>query len=265
MRKNQYTGFKRSLHIQSRVIGALLMREILTRFGRHNIGFLWLFAEPMIFTLAVASFWALIGGKHYSSMPIIAFAVTGYSSVLVWRNTVNRCSLAITPNLSLMYHRNVRIIDIFVARILLEVAGATISFIVLSFIFISIGMMAPPVDIFVVLSGWILLIWFGASLAIMIGSLTERSEIVEKIWHPISYLLFPLSGAAFMVDWLPSYAQKLIILLPMVNGVEILREGFFGSTIHAHYDVGYTVIICMIQTLFALVFCQEAAKNVEPE
>jgi len=37
-----------SFRIQLRVIGALLMRDVLTRFGRHNIGFMWMFVEPMI-------------------------------------------------------------------------------------------------------------------------------------------------------------------------------------------------------------------------
>ena len=36
-----------SWKIQRRVVWALTLREILTRYGRHNIGFLWLFAEPM--------------------------------------------------------------------------------------------------------------------------------------------------------------------------------------------------------------------------
>ena len=36
------TPFLRSLAIQFRVIRALLMREVITRFGRHNIGVLWL-------------------------------------------------------------------------------------------------------------------------------------------------------------------------------------------------------------------------------
>lgn len=255
----------RSFQIQCRVIGALLMREILTRFGRHNIGFLWLFAEPMMFTLGVAGLWSLVGGKHYTAMPIVAFAITGYSSVLVWRNAVSRCSLAITPNLSLMYHRNVRVFDIFAARILLEVAGATISLTVLCIVFISLGMMKPPVDVLSVLIGWFLLVWFGASLAIAVGALTEKSEAVEKIWHPISYFLFPLSGAGFMVSWMPSEFQEIVLLLPMVNAVEVLREGFFGNVIDARYDIGYTVVICMIQTLFALTFCKEAARNVEPE
>jgi hypothetical protein len=40
-----------SLQTQLRVLYALLARELLTRYGRHNIGFVWLFAEPMLFTL----------------------------------------------------------------------------------------------------------------------------------------------------------------------------------------------------------------------
>ena len=36
-----------SWRIQRRVIWALVMREILTRYGRHNIGFLWLFVMIM--------------------------------------------------------------------------------------------------------------------------------------------------------------------------------------------------------------------------
>ena len=34
--------------IARRVIGALLLRELLTRYGRNNIGFLWLFVEPRV-------------------------------------------------------------------------------------------------------------------------------------------------------------------------------------------------------------------------
>lgn len=259
------TPFSRSLKIQGRVIGALLMREIITRFGRHNLGFLWLFAEPMMFTLGVTILWNLLGANHGSGLPITAFAITGYSSVLIWRNTVSRTSTSITPNLSLMYHRNVRVIDIFAARILLEISGATISFLILSLIFISLGWINPPEDILKVLAGWFLLIWFGAALALTIGALTERSELIEKIWHPISYLLFPLSGAAFMVDWLVPSFQKLVLLLPMVNGVELLREGYFGSAVHAHYNILYTTVFCLCLSFIGLSLAREAGRRVEPE
>ena len=72
--------------------------------------------------------------------------------------------------------------------------------------------MPLPVDLLQVLCGWLMLAWFGASLALLIGAGTAFSEIVERLWHPAAYLLFPMSGAAFMVDWLPTGMQKFVLL-----------------------------------------------------
>ena len=254
-----------SWSVQKRVIGALLMREILTRFGRHNIGFMWLFVEPMIFTIGVATLWSLAKLNHGSTIPIVAFAITGYSSVLLWRNMPGRCVGAVGPNLALMYHRNVKIIDIYASRLLLEAGGATISFIVLSLFFIAIGAMQPPEDILKVIFAWFMLAWFGISLALFIGSLSEQSEIVEKLWHPVTYLIFPLSGAAFNVDALPQNAQQVILTLPMVHGVEMLREGFFGTKFIARYDIAYMASICAVLSLLGLAKLRIISRVVTPE
>jgi ABC-type polysaccharide/polyol phosphate export permease len=246
------------------VIGALLMREVLTRYGRHNIGFMWMFAEPMLFTLGVATLWSFANMTH-SGVAIIPFAVTGYSSVLLWRNMPNRCSGAVGPNLALMYHRNVKVIDIYASRILLEFSGATMSFVILSLFFMAIGLMPLPQDVLKILLGWFMLAWFGGALAITVGAMSELSEVVDKVWHPITYLMFPLSGAMFMVEWLPESARSVILYLPMVHGVEILREGYFGSAVRAHYDIPYMAMICLCLTLLGLSLTREEGRKVTPE
>ncbi|PNQ74402.1 sugar ABC transporter permease [Erythrobacter sp. SAORIC-644] len=255
----------KSALVQWRVIYALLMREILTRYGRHNIGFLWLFVEPMIFTTGVTILWTLAKSVHGSSLPIVAFALTGYSSVLLWRNMPSRCIGAIEPNLALMYHRNVRVIDVFLARLLLEAGGATISFIVLSLFYIYIGWLEPPEDVLTVVQGWLLLAWFGASLAMLLGALAEKSELVERLWHPASYIMFPLSGAAFMVDALPPAAQHYALYVPMVNGVEIVRDGYFGDQIRTHYDLPYLLGVCLALSVMALAQVTIVNREVIPE
>ena len=255
----------RSSAIQWRVIHALLLREILTRFGRHNIGFLWLFVEPMLFTLGVTALWTLSKSLHGSNLPIAAFALTGYSTVLLWRNMPARCIGAIEPNLSLMYHRNVKVIDIFAARLLLEVGGATISFAVLSIVFIASGLIEPPEDVLQVIGGWLMIAWFGISLAMFLGALAQESELVDKLWHPAAYLLFPLSGAAFLVDALPTDAQHYLLYLPMVHGTEYIREGYFGSRIHAHYDLVYMAAFNTLLLLLALAKIRKVGREVIPE
>ncbi|NWK94276.1 sugar ABC transporter permease [Sphingobium lactosutens] len=258
------TSFLRSCTIQRRVIGALLMREVITRYGRHNIGFLWLFIEPMIFTLGVTTIWGLTKATHGSDLPIAAFALTGYSSVLVWRNMPSRLVDSIEPNLSLMYHRNVRIIDIFAARLLLEGVGVATSFLVLTIIFAAVGLLQPPEDVLKVVIGWVMLAWWGTSLGMFLGALSHRSELVDKFWHPAAYLLFPLSGAGFLIDALPTKFANFILLLPMVHGVECVRDGFFGSHFVAHYDLGYMAMCNLFFTVLALAEIRHASRNLVP-
>jgi capsular polysaccharide transport system permease protein len=256
--------FLQSLAIQTRVLHALMMREVITRYGRDNLGVLWLVGEPMIFTVGVATLWSAAGLSHGGTgISVVAFAVTGYSSVLMWRNATTQCGSGIEQNKPLLFHRSVLIIDVFFTRIALEIIGTTSSFILLSSFFIFIGWMPMPDNLMLVLEGWLMLAWFGASLALLVGGGTAFSNLVHRLWHPIAYLLFPMSGAAFMVEWLPKRLQDAVLVLPMVHGVELLRHGFFGNAVRTHYDIGYMATCCLILSLCGLYVVREASRRIE--
>ena len=256
--------FWRSLVIQGRVLGALVMREIITRYGRHNIGFMWVFAEPMMFTAGVLVVRTLLH-METTRVPLIPFIVTGYSTVLLWRNAIGRCGNAIEPNRALLHHRNVRVVDLFVARLLLEVAGASISLLLLSAMLGFMELMVPPDDVLKMIVAWLLLTWFSMSLGLIIGSLSALWEPVDRIWHVIAYLFLPVSGAFFMVDWLPSSVQSAAIYVPTVSCIELLREGYFGDTVHAHYSIAYVAILNTVLTLFALQAVRAVSNRIEGE
>ena len=260
----QETSLAECFAIQCRVVKALFLRELITRFGRDNLGVLWLVGEPMLFTIGVATLWSAAGIAHTTSaIPIVAFAVTGYSSVLMWRNATNLCTHAIEGNRPLLYHRSVMAIDVCLARIGLEVIGATGSFIFLSILFTWVGWMPLPSNISLVASGWLMLAWFGGALALAVGGLCAFSDLTARLWHPISYLLFPMSGAAFMVEWLPKQLQTVVLYLPMVHGVEMIRHGYFGNVVRTHYDIAYMAECCLVLTLFALILVREAGRRIE--
>jgi len=241
------------------------MREVITRYGRHNIGFLWLFLEPMLFTLGVTTLWTLIKATHGTNLPITAFAVTGYSSILLWRNCSSRAVKAIEANHSLMYHRNVRVFDVLSARIILEIAGATVSIIALTILFSAIEWMSLPADILTVMIGWVLLAWFAFALSLVIAAASERSELVERVWHIFTYLLFPISGAAFMVDWLPKVAQDYILWLPMVHATEMIRHGYFGAAVQTYENPFYLILFNLVLTLIGVALLRETGRRVAPE
>jgi ABC-2 type transport system permease protein/capsular polysaccharide transport system permease protein len=251
--------------IQRRVLGALLLRELLTRYGRNNIGFLWLFVEPMLFTLVITAFWTATRPIHGSSIPIVAFAVTGYSSLLLWRNLPSRCIGALKSNLSLLYHRQVTILDVYVSRIVLEIVGATTSMVVLAVVFSLMGWMSAPEDILQVVFGWVLLAWFGAGLGLTIGGLSEKVDIIGKLWPPFSYILFPLSGVAFIADALPPNLREIVLWLPQLNALEIVREGWFGSLMRAHYDLAYLCICNLFLSFSGLSLVRQVGLDARDE
>lgn len=243
--------------IHRRVIGALLVRELLTRYGRNNIGFLWLFVEPAGFVLIITIVWTAIKNIHGSDLPIVAFAVTGYTSLLTWRNTVARCIGAVRSNKALLFHRQVTILDIFTARIVLELIAISTVLVGLSFGFYAFGWLAPPEDALQVVEGWLLLCWFAAGMGLTIGGLSEKAEVVGRFWHPFSYILMSMSGVAFIVDALPPAARERALWMPMLNAVEFLREGWFGSAMHAHYDLIYLAAFNVALTLVGLTLVRQ--------
>jgi len=244
--------FSRGLRIQSRVIGALILREIITRYGRRNLGFLWLLLEPIIFTVGVVILWNLMHRAHGFTVEVTPFIVTGYSSLLLWRSCSSRGLKAIEPNRSLLHHRPVKIVDIFVARMTLEVSGVTASFILLVSAMVSLNLMSYPKDVFLILNGWLLMSWFSACLGAILGCLSEHFELVERLWHPSSYFLLAVSGTFFMVDWLPTGLQTLVLWVPMVHPIEMMRAGYWGYSTHSHFNIAYIFFICLSMTLVAL-------------
>lgn len=258
-------SFWGSLRIQFRVVRALMLREVLTRYGRHNIGLFWLYVEPMLFTVGITVLWYMIGANHGSNLPIMAFALTGYSTILLWRNMPNRTVMAVTSNLSLMYHRNVRVIDLFLSRLFLEFISVTSSFFFLTIIFCISGFMDPPEDVLELCGAWLMTAWFGMGLALFLGAVGEKSELVEKLWHPLAYILFPLSGAAFVADALPPEIREKMLLIPMVHCTEMIREGFFGSKIVAHYNVLYLAGWNFVLTILGLSIERQLSREVIPE
>ena len=78
--------FLRSFAIQRRVLGALIMRETWTRFGRENLGFAWMYGEFLIFALPVIVMWHLIRGHREHGLLVVPFVWSGYLPILLFRH-----------------------------------------------------------------------------------------------------------------------------------------------------------------------------------
>ena len=96
----------------------------------------------------------------------------------------------------------------------------------------------------VLTGGWWATVFPG--LLMLITVLSERYEAAEKFINPIQYLVVPISGFLFLVDWLPNDAQRMIWYMPMTHCFEVIRAGFFGSAIQPHYDIAVPLTVSLV-------------------
>lgn len=255
-----------SLKVQIRIINALVMREVLTRFGRRNIGFLWLFVEPILFCVVISFVWAVIRERQIAaSLSVPVFALTGYTALFLVRNASNRCSMAVQPNVNLLYHRNVRVTDLFLSRLILEIMASTTTLIVLTLVFAYFGFGELPRYPMIAIQAWFLLAWFALALSLCVGGICVRMEGFSRIWRVFMYIYFPISGAVFMIDWLPLDSFKQYGLwVPTVHGTEMLRHGYFGDSVRTYEDPAYFAKINLFMTMIGLALVRSTDRRVSP-
>jgi len=193
--------FREQLHIQGRVIWALTMREVITRFGREGLGVFWLIAEPSMFIIGVmVIFSSTDRGSTYS---VAEYLAVSYPTLMFWRNGTGRVTKALEVNRALLHHQPIRPMDIIYARILLEFSGSAGAFIILYLIFVGIGVCSWPADVLTMTLGYFVVILFSLAFVMIMAALAELSETIERISHIVLYLMLPFSGVfipVFSVD-----------------------------------------------------------------
>jgi capsular polysaccharide transport system permease protein len=228
-----------SLQQHPRIIGALMMREVITRYGREGLGFLWLVGEPLIFALGVLLMWSIIKPPYEHGVRLGPFVVSGYLCLLMLRHQISQAINALQANMGLMYHERIHPLHILISRAALEFCGATIAFFLCYIVIMMLGQSGPPKDFGLVYMGWTMVTLQSIGLAYIFTGLAMRYDVFEKLTAFLGYALIPLSGAFVMAAWLPPRVRDAYLLIPFPHGVEMVRAGVFGEFVETHYDLGY--------------------------
>ncbi|MBB5692170.1 ABC transporter permease [Muricoccus pecuniae] len=247
---------------QGRVIGALVMREMQTRFGRHNLGFLWLFFEPLFLGSMVGVMHLAHGQRLPGGADPFIFSIVGYVPFFMFRSIVNRAGSAIHANLTLLFHRQVTPADVMIARNLLEavaVVGVIAIILTVAAWFAEIlpanpGLIAGTLAL-------LFLLCHGASL--LVAAASSRWDSAERLIHPITYLMMPLSGAFFALHWMSPGIRELLLWNPLVSIHEAIRHGIFGDAFPSYYDLFYVGQWILVVNLLGMLALRTARRKLE--
>jgi capsular polysaccharide transport system permease protein len=252
-----------SIYVQIRVIGALMVREMLTTYGRKNLGFLWLFLEPLIFIFVIIMFKNLIFGSHIKgTISIYGFLLTGYVVFMLLRRAIGFVGSAAQSNRGILFHRNVKVMDLFYARFLLEFLSLSFVLIFLNFWFNFFNLMPLPNNFLKTSVGWIFLGFVIFSIGLILSYATFKIPILRRNRFLVLILIIPFSGVLTSLHWLPVEQREIISYVPVVHAMELFREGYFGN-INAIYSINYFLFSSILIFFIGLVLAKKVRRNLE--
>lgn len=265
MANQTFQKFQTGWNVQVRVIHALMIRELITRFGRENIGFLWIMAEPLLFAGLVGTLWHFTHGATIHGVDVNAFVATGYIPITLFRHCVSRSAAVFTANQSLLYHRQVKIVDFILARFIIEVLGGMMAYLFMATVLVVLGKFPIPDNIGLLLAGWFLYSFFCFSVCLVVAPLSEISEVMEKFIPITTYIMIPFSGLFYMVDWASPAIKSVLLYSPFVNGMEMMRGGIWGDKLVTHYNIWNPIICATIATMVGMMLCRYVRRKMTIE
>jgi capsular polysaccharide transport system permease protein len=182
-------GLLGAFRIQARVIGALTLRELGTRFGRDNLGYVWLFLEPMMLGGALGALHLASGHSMPGGLDPFVFWVVGYIPFYLFRGIVNRAPSGIAGNQSLLYHRRITVFDIMLSRHLLESAAVGIALGLYLLVFGAVLGEWPEQPGKIVI-GMLLMLGLAHGLALLIAAGSVYTELFDRMTHLLTYPAF---------------------------------------------------------------------------
>jgi capsular polysaccharide transport system permease protein len=245
-------SFVKGLAVQARTIAALIIREMHTRFGRDNIGYLWIFVEPSLLTIGVTSVHHLLGIRLPAGMQPAPFYIAGYTGYMLFRSLVTRAGTTVEANGTLLFHRQVTLVDLILARALLEAAALLTSSFFMLGICAYLGIGVLPAKPLTFLMGWALNVWFVTAISMIVLALCVRFPVVERIVHPLTYLALPVSGAFTSFETIPAVFRSILVWVPLAQIQEIIREGLFPNFESLYTQPAYVAVWCVMLTLLGL-------------
>ncbi len=223
-------GLAARLHERGRIIYALALRDMRTRHSRSRLGYFWAVFEPIshLLTLGVM-FWLINNAPPPIGHSLFEFYCTGLLPYLMFAHISTEVMEARSASAALLMLPKVRTTDIIFAKtFLLVMTEITVGIIVFSAFGLA-GYRGFPAHLFPCIGAVLLLALLGMGIGAINMVIVNYVQSWATLFASIVRLLYFASGIYYTPISMPDAARKLLVLNPVLQGVEIFRSGFYAA------------------------------------
>lgn len=244
-----------------RVIYALVLRDIKTRFGSSYFGFLFGLLIPLAHLIIVLSIYIITGRRSPIGSDVSIYLSTAIIPFIVWSYTHQKTMHAFSQNYALTALPVVRLIDIFVSRSIVELLNSVIIVLIAGFLIILYASDSHIQSISGVFFGMLLSYILGISTGLIFGVGGLLVPIVNIIGFVIIPVYWITSGILSIPDALPAEIRSALHLFPLSHIVDFCRMEFYANYMTSFADLTYVYIIITLNILLSLIALRFMRNN----
>jgi capsular polysaccharide transport system permease protein len=249
----------RSIHVWLNVINALLLRDIRTRAGKFYVGYVVIFSMPFVHLGVLLLIYTIFlkRAPSFGNQTVIFFGVSMLPFV-IFVYPSRQVLLSLLANRPLLYFPRVKILDLFVARGILEFAnGLAVAAMVCVVLYFFEGEFSPR-DPLGFLASLLLTLYLGLGWGAYNGLFAHLFHFWAMAFNLFFPLLWMASGVLFYVHGLPSQYANLLSFNPLLQCVEYIRYAYYDGYPSDLLDTGYvfwfaTCLVaatCLLEKIF---------------
>ena len=212
-----------SFQIQKSVIFALMLREARARFGDRRMGAVWTLIEPVCHLLIFTVLFSLIRGRTVADVEYPVFVLVGMAPFLLYRNTALRLMDSLRENRSLFGYKQIKPLDTYVARMLVETCISATVYAILVFGFAWYGFDMSVTNPLMWVATLTLGVLFAFGLGMVLALITHALPSLKMVIRMAFFPLYFISGVLVPASYLPQAMMPLLLLNPFLHLVELIR------------------------------------------
>lgn len=245
-----------------RTVTALMLREMVTSYGRNPGGYVWAVAEPALGTMLISFIFSLgfktpALGTHFG-----LYFACGILPFMMWNGLSSKIGSAINYSKSLLVYPSVTFLDAIIARFVLNLlTELMVSYLVLSFIIIILDAPAS-LRIERIVLGYAM----ATALALGVGMINcfvfSMVPVWQRVWSILTRPMFFISGILFLYDTFPQPYRDWLWWNPLVHVVGMVRSGFYARYDATYASPLYVFSLSAILTMAGLLFLRRYHSDI---
>jgi capsular polysaccharide transport system permease protein len=237
---------------QRRVLFALMLRDIRTRFFGSGLGYLLAIAWPLSHILVVVAILIGVGRSAPYGDSVALFVATGALPFMIFSYVSRFIMISVFTARPLLAFPEVKLLDMFIAAAILETLAACCVTLTLIIIAWFAGINVIPHDIVQAFYA------FGAAVLLGVGSgmLNGMIALAVPFWMTgyalLTIALWMSAGIFFVPDALPAILREPLAWQPVLQIVEWMRSAYYEGYGDVLLDRGYVLGVAVGSIFFSL-------------